>query len=69
MILFTKGAEITILCQSKISMKFSINLKLKPFRFLNCLHMIFLHCILRYLIILQVDAVMVPKPESKLINP
>ena len=29
---------------------FSINLNLKLFRLLNCLHMIFLHCILRYLI-------------------
>ena len=31
---------------------FSINLNLKIFRLLNCLHMICLHCILRYLIIL-----------------
>ena len=36
----------------KILMMFSINLNLKTFRLLNCLHMIFLHCILRYLIIL-----------------
>ena len=38
--------------QLKILMMFSINLNLKTFRLLNCLHMIFLHCILRYLIIL-----------------
>ena len=38
--------------QLKIPMMFSINLNLKTFRLLNCLHMIFLHCILRYLIIL-----------------
>ena len=36
----------------KILMMFSINLNLKTFRLLNCLLMIFLHCILRYLIIL-----------------
>ena len=39
----------------KILMMFSINLNLKTFRLerlLTCLHMIFLHCILRYLIIL-----------------
>ena len=52
MILFTKGTELTIFGQLKIPMKFSINLNLKIFRLLNCLHMIFLHCILRYLIIL-----------------
>ena len=33
---------------------FSINLNLKTFRLLNCLPMIFLHCILRYLIILLI---------------
>ena len=38
--------------QLKILMMFSINLNLKTFRLLNFLHMIFLHCILRYLIIL-----------------
>ena len=47
MILFTKGTELTIFGQLKIPM-FSINLNLKIFRLLNCLHMIFLHCILRY---------------------
>ena len=47
MILFTKGTELTISCQLKILMMFSINLNLKTFRLLNCLHMIFLHCILR----------------------
>ena len=52
MILFTKGTELTIFGQLKILMMFSINLNLKTFRLLNCLHMIFLHCILRYLIIL-----------------
>ena len=52
MILFTKGTELTIFGQLKIQMMFSINLNLKTFRLLNCLHMIFLHCILRYLIIL-----------------
>ena len=51
-ILFTKGTELTIFGQLKILMMFSINLNLKTFRLLNCLHMIFLHCILRYLIIL-----------------
>ena len=38
--------------QLKIPMMFSINLNLKTSRLLNCLHMIFLLCILRYLIIL-----------------
>ena len=52
MILFTKGTELTIFGQLKILMMFSINFDLKTFRLLNCLHMIFLHCILRYLIIL-----------------
>ena len=52
MILFTKGTELTIFGQLKILMMFSINLNLKTFRLLDCLHMIFLHCILRYLIIL-----------------
>ena len=51
MILFTKGTELTIFEQLKILMMFSIILNLKTFRLLNCLHMIFLHCILRYLII------------------
>ena len=41
MILFTKGTELTIFGQLKILMMFSINLNLKPFRLLNCLHMIF----------------------------
>ena len=45
MILFTKGTELTIFGQLKILMMFSINLYLKTFRLLNCLHMIFLHCI------------------------
>ena len=48
LILFTKGTELTIFGQLKIPM-FSINLNLKTSRLLNCLHMIFLHCILRYL--------------------
>ena len=52
LVLFTKGTELTIFGQLKIPMKFSINLNLKHFRLLNCLHMIFLHCILRYIIIL-----------------
>ena len=52
MIMFTKRTELIIFGQLKILMMFSINLNLKPFRLLNCLHMIFLHCILRYLIIL-----------------
>ena len=52
MILFTKETELTIFGQLKILMMFSINLNLKTFRLLNCLHMIFLHYILRYLIIL-----------------
>ena len=52
MILFTKGTELTIFGHLKIPMKFSINLNLKTLRLLNCLHMIFLHCILHYLIIL-----------------
>ena len=43
MILFTKGTELTIFGQLKILMMFSINLNLKAFRLLNCLHMIFLH--------------------------
>ena len=51
-ILFTKGTELTIFGQLKIQMIFSINLNLKTFRLLNCQHMIFLHFILRYLIIL-----------------
>ena len=51
MILFTKGTELTIFGQLKIPMMFLINLNLKIFRLPNCLHMIFLHCILRYLII------------------
>ena len=51
MILFTKGTELTIFGQLKIR-KFSINFNLKTLRLLNCLHMIFLHCLLRYLIIL-----------------
>ena len=50
-ILFAKGAELTILGQLKIPMKFSVNLNLKTLRLLNCLHMIFLHCILCYQII------------------
>ena len=41
MILFTKGTELTSFGQLKIPMKFSINLNLKTFRLLNCLHMIF----------------------------
>ena len=45
MILFTKGTELTIFGLLKILMMFSINLNLKTFRLLNCLHMIFLHCI------------------------
>ena len=49
MILFTKGTELTIFGQLKILMIFSIKLNLKTFRLLNCLHMIFLHCILRLL--------------------
>ena len=52
MILSTKGMELTMFGQLKILMMFSINLDLKTFRLLNFLHMIFLHCILRYLIIL-----------------
>ena len=52
MILIMKGAELTIFGQLKLPIKFSINLNLITFRLLNCLHMIFLHCILRYLIIL-----------------
>ena len=39
MILFTKGTELTIFGQLKILMMFSINLNLKTFRLLNCLHM------------------------------
>ena len=50
MILFTKGTELTIFGQLKVLMMFSVNLNLKTFRLLNCPHMIFLHCILRYLI-------------------
>ena len=46
------GTELTIFGQLKILMMFSINLNLKTFRLLNCLYMIFLHCILRDLIIL-----------------
>ena len=41
MILFTKGTELTISGQLKIPMKFSINLNLRTFRLLNCLHIIF----------------------------
>ena len=52
MMLFTKGTELTIFGQLKILMIFSINLNLKTFRLLTCLHMILLHCILHYLIIL-----------------
>ena len=52
MILFTKGTELRFFGQLKIPMMFSINLNLKTFRLLNCLHMIFLLCILGYLIIL-----------------
>ena len=52
MILFTKETELTIFGHLKIPMMISINLNLKNFKLLNCLHMIFLHCILRYLIIL-----------------
>ena len=52
MIPFTKGRELTIFGQLKILRMFAINLNLKTFRLLNCLHMIVLHCILRYLIIL-----------------
>ena len=52
MLLLTKGTELTIFGQLKILMMFSINLNLKTSRLLNRLHMIFLHCILRYLIIL-----------------
>ena len=52
MILFMKGTEVTIFGQLNILMMFSINLNLKTFRLLNCLRMIFLHCLLRYLIIL-----------------
>ena len=51
MILFAKGTELTILGQLKIPMKFSVNLNLKTLRLLNCLHMIFLNCILCYQII------------------
>ena len=40
--LFTKGTELSIFGQLKILMMFSINLNLKTFRLLNCLHMIFL---------------------------
>ena len=50
--IFTKGTELTVFGQLKIHMKISINLNLKTFRLLHCLHIIFLHCILRYLIIL-----------------
>ena len=50
MILFTKGTELTIFGQLKILMMFSINLNLKTFRLLNCLHMIFLHYIPHHLI-------------------
>ena len=41
MILLTKGTELIIFGQLKILMMFSINLNLKTFRLLNCLHMIF----------------------------
>ena len=51
MILFTKATELTIFVQLQIPMKVSINLNLKTVRLLNCLHMIFLHYTLRYLII------------------
>ena len=50
-ILFTKGTELTSFGQLKIPMKFSINLNLETLRLLNGLHIICLHCILRYLII------------------
>ena len=49
MILYTKGSNFG---QLKIPKKFSINLNLKTLRLLKRLHMILLHCILRYLIIL-----------------
>ena len=49
MILFKKETELTIFGQLKIPMMFSINFNLKTFRLLNCLHMIFLHLILRFL--------------------
>ena len=52
MILFTKGTELTMFGQLKIPILFSIDLNLNTFRLLNCLHMMFLHCILRYLIVL-----------------
>ena len=51
-VLFTTGTELTIFDQLKIPVKYSINLNLKTLRLLNYLHVIFLHCILRYLIIL-----------------
>ena len=53
MILFTNGTDLTFFGQLKILMMFSINLNLKTFRLLNCLHMIFLQCILCYLISLK----------------
>ena len=49
MILFKKETELTIFGQLNIQMMFSINFNLKTFRLLNCLHMIFLHFILRFL--------------------
>ena len=53
MILFTKRMELTIFGHLKVPMKSSINLNLKPLRLLNFLYMIFLYCILRYLIIFK----------------
>ena len=50
-ILFAKGTELAIFDQLKIPMVFSINLNLGTFRLLNCLRVIFLHCILRYLVV------------------
>ena len=45
MILFIKGTELTIFGQLKILMMFSINLNVKTFRLLKCLHMIFFYTI------------------------
>ena len=53
MILFTKGTELTIFGQLKIPMMFSINLSFKfNFQASKLSTYDFLHCILRYLIIL-----------------
>ena len=52
MILLIIGTELTIFGQLQIPVSISINLNLKAFKLLNCLHMIFLLCILRYCIIL-----------------